>query len=114
MKARDLKVNLAKAREVLEDNRYKWTGTTKLELLMKEMSERLRLKIRMDTGKDPANKTEWAYDKLEAAIKNHAVVPVDPAVLTKDMHELTRGTPSMRPIEDWLVRSNRTCIQSHR
>ena len=77
----------------------------RLELLMKEMSEKLRLKIATDTGKDPLDKTEWNYDDLEEAIRNHAVVPVDPAVLTKDMHKLTRGNTideTNGKIEDWL------------
>ena len=59
MKARELKANLANAREVMGDNRYKWTGNAKLELLMKEMSEKLRLKIKTDMGKDSANKTAF-------------------------------------------------------
>ena len=33
MKARYLKVNLAQAKEVSDDVRYKWTANTKLELL---------------------------------------------------------------------------------
>ena len=52
------------------------------------MTKILRLKIQTDKGKDPANKSEWTYGELEKVIKLHAF---EPATLTKDMHELTRG-----------------------
>ncbi len=43
MKARELKANLANAREALRDERYKWRKNTKLDLLTKQMSDPLRL-----------------------------------------------------------------------
>ena len=90
MKARELKANLANAREAIRDERWKWTENIKLELLTKQMSDTLRLKIKTDTGKDPLDKSKWSYDDLEEAIKNHAVVPVDPAILAREMHDATR------------------------
>ena len=41
-----------------------------MDLLTKEMSEDLRLKIKTDKKKDPLKKGDWTYDDLEAAIKN--------------------------------------------
>ena len=71
----------------------------------KRDDKKLRLKITTDKGKDPANKSDWTYDELEKVIKLHAVEPVDPAILTKDMQELTRGEnidETNRKIEDWI------------
>ena len=45
MKARELKINLAKAKETLEDVRFKWTDNTKKKLLTKGMTKELRLRI---------------------------------------------------------------------
>ena len=104
MKARELKASLANAREIMKDERWMWTDIMKIDLLTKGMSDALRLKIRADTGKDPLNKTEWSYDDLEKAINKHAVVPVDPAVLARKMHESTRGDnidETNRKFEDW-------------
>ena len=55
------------------------------------MSEALRLKIKTDTGKDPQDRNKWKYDELEESIKKHAVVPVDPAILARNMHNTTMG-----------------------
>ncbi len=111
MKARELKANLSNAKEAIRDERYKWTENIKLELLMKQMSDTLRLKIKTDTGKDPLDKSKWSYDDLEEAIKNHAVVPVDPAILAREMHEITRGDnidETNGKIEDWLEAKEHT------
>ena len=91
MKARELKINLAKAKETSEDERCKWMDNTKKELLTKGMTKELRLKIETDMRRDPEDKSKWTYEELEKAIKYHAFEPIDPATLVKDMLELTRG-----------------------
>ena len=82
MKAIDSNFNLERAEAIKNYIRWKWDDLLKLELLTKQMSKELRLKIQTDKGKDPWDKT-WAYNDLVAAIKKHAIDPVDPAKLLR-------------------------------
>ena len=105
MKAREIKTKLANARATISDGRWRWTDSMKLEMLTKEMSNDLRLKIQSDTGKDPQDNTTWSYDELEKAIQKQAVTPVDQAKLAREMHTVTRGKnidDTNGKIEDWL------------
>ena len=83
MKARHLKINLAKAKETSEDVRFPWTDDTKKELLTKGMTMELRLKITTEMSKDPEDMSQWTYEELEKAIKHHAFEPINPATLVK-------------------------------
>ena len=84
MTARHLNNSLERANNIYRDPCWKWPNEIRLDLLTKEMSEDLRLKIRTDKKKDPLKKEDWTYDELEAAIKKHAVNPVDPVKLARE------------------------------
>ena len=58
MKARELKINLAKAKATSIDTRWKWNDDTRKEQLTKGMTMDLRLKIQTITSRDPEDKSQ--------------------------------------------------------
>ena len=66
MNARTLKNMLEKERSRYQDERYRWTDETRIELLRDSMMEALRLKIEVEANKNPkATEVNWDYEELE-------------------------------------------------
>ena len=105
MTAADLKRSLAKANEIYTDSRWRWTTILRLELLTKDMSNDLKLKIKTDKGIDPEKRSEWKYEDLEEAIKKHAVNTEDPMKLARNFANDIKGKDiddTNTRIENWF------------